>query len=226
MKSRVMRREYIKFLPVCSRRTAEMLKKEALWDVLEAIRSSGFRGITARQIEKKTHEPISTIYNAISQLTREGYIIGMKPSKLKAVWGHRRKEPREPGKTPKKFFEACERRSGMDHREEGKKDNPYGDVIFYDDFFHNVGSLINKEPELKEIRKSLLDFTEKFYRERIMNSNGKVKKMIPDKETCPHCGRSHEGYEFFKAMLLYIVTNQVLDSSDFNDFLKKLGFKD
>jgi|GEM_PF-2199566 len=220
-----MRKEYIRFLPVCSRRTADILKREALWDVFEAIRSSGVNGITVKEIGRKIHEPISTIYNAINQLEREGYVHGLKSSKVRAAWGHRREKPRTPGKTPKKYFEACEKMSAMDHREEGERDNPWGDVIFYDTFFHEMGRLIRKEPELKEIRKNILEFIENFYKNQILTANGEVKNELPNDIICPHCGRSHEGYEFFKAIILYLVTKQILDSKDFNEFLKKMGFE-
>ena len=226
MKMKEMRKEYIKFLPVCSRRTADMLKREALWEVFETIRSSGMKGVTVKEIVEKIREPVSTVYNAINQLEREGYIHGMKPSKLKAAWGHRRKTERLPGKTPKRYFEACEKKSAMDHREEGERDNPWGDVIFYDTFFHEIGHLIEKEPGLAEVREKVLDFVENFYKSKILYSNSKIKKLLPDKEICPYCNRSHEGYEFFKAIILYMATKQILDTKKFDKFLKKLGFKE
>lgn len=222
-----MRKEYITFLPVCSVRTADMLKTEAIWEVYQSIRQGGFRGKTAAQVCEDTHEPRSTVYLAIKQLEREGYIQGMKPEKIKKLGRpSRESERKRAGKTPKIYFEACELRAGITHRHEGEHENPWGDIIFSEDFFNEIGKILKNQAEVKEINRKIISFLRKFYKEKILASNNtEIKKLIPGDGICPNpeCGKSHEGYELTKAMVLSIATH-LLESEEFKELLKDLKF--
>lgn len=233
-----MRKEYINFLPLCSDRTADMLKTEALWTVYRALRSSGFKGMTVAQICDKTNEPRSTVYQAIRQLEREGYIQGMKPGKIKKLgrpMGDKKRkdlglptkeDERKAGKTPKIYFDACEMRAGITHRHEGERENPWGDVIFSEHFYNEIGRLLKKEPEINEINEKIIAFLKGFYQEKLFASaNGNIERLLPSNEICPnpHCGKSHEGYEFLKAMILFVATN-LLESKEFKEFMKDMKF--
>ncbi len=236
-----MRKEYITFLPVCSDRTADMLKTEAIWTVLECIRRSGMRGKTVAEIQDETTEPRSTVYNAIKQLEREGYIQGMKEKRLKKIGRmlgskelkkrgiaediYKRKYEKKSGKRPKVYFEACELRAGITHRHEGERENPWGDVVFSEDFFNVVGRMLKKDKGLSEINNDIIKLIKDFYTKKIETSDAsEVKKLIPEDEICELCKKSHEGYEFLKALVLFIASN-LLESKEFEKLLEELKFR-
>jgi len=221
-----MRKEYITFLPLCSDRTADMLKTEAIWEVYKSIRESGFEGKTVAQVCEDTHEPRSTVYLAIKQLEREGYIQGMKREKLKKLGRPSGKIEVKKGKMAKVYFEACELRAGITHRYEGEHENPWGDVVFSEAFFNEIGKMLKKHPEIEGINKKIIDFVKNFYIEKIQSSNSsEIKKLIPSDGICPNpeCGKSHEGYEFMKAIVLFLATN-LLESEEFKKLLQELKF--
>lgn len=216
-----MRNEYLPFLPVRSEKTAKMLEREAVWKILHFIRKSGMEGNTVKEISEKLLEPISTVYGAIDSLEREGYIIGVKPSKYKK-WGRHPKQTKK-GKTAKRFFESCDLRAGLAHRKEGEKENPWGDIIFSESFYNEIGRIIKKQPELDEINKTVMKFVKKVCKEKIPSN---LNKIMPSTEKCNECHTSHEGYEFLKAVILYIATESVMNSDEFKSLMKELDYKD
>ena len=221
-----MRNAYLPYLPIQSEKSAKLLEKEAVWSVFNNIRKSGLDGRTVKEIAQEINEPVSTIYGAIGALEREGFVRGIKLSKLKK-WGRHSKEdsvPQQKGKMAKKYFESCELKAGLAHREEGISENPWGDVIFSADFYNHVGGLIKNQPELKDIHDNLIKFATVLCKEKIhQDVNENTKKLLPSTEKCADCGKSHEGYEFMKAILLYIATEAV-DSGGFKALLKDLGY--
>ena len=220
-----MRNAYLPYLPIQSEKSAKLLEKEAVWSVFNNIRKSGLEGRTVKEIAQEINEPVSTIYGAIEALEREGFVRGVKLSKLKK-WGRHPKEegPAQKGKMAKKYFESCDLKAGLAHREEGINENPWGDVIFSADFYNHVGGLIKSQPELKDLHDSLIKFAERICKEKVSEGLvGDSKKLLPSTEKCADCGKSHEGYEFMKAILLYIATEAV-DSGGFTNLLKDLGY--
>lgn len=218
-----MRNTYLPYLPIQSEKSAKMLDKEAVWAVFSFIRKSGLEGRTVKEIAQELDEPVSTIYGAIESLEREGFIKGVKFSKLKK-WGRHPKEMKQKGKVAKKYFESCELKAGLSHREEAEKENPWGDVIFSPDFYNKIGGLITKQPELKQIQEAMIRLSSKLCREKITSDlSESSRKFLPSKERCQDCSKSHEGYEFLKAIMLFIAT-ECVDSSEFKNLMKELGY--
>ncbi len=219
-----MRQMYLTHLPVNSDKVARMLEKESSWAVLQAIRKSGLDGKTVKEIAQELQESVSTVYAAISALEREGYIKGVKPTKLK-LWGRHTKKQEEDrkGKVAKRYFEACEIRTGGAHRNEGEPENPWGDVIFSNEFYEKVGNIINNTPEFKELQGTLIKFVSGFCKEKIPAEMEKINGVLPSTEKCKGCEKSHEGHEFVKAILLYTAT-QVMDSEQIKGLMKELEY--
>ncbi len=220
-----MRNTYLPYLPIQSEKSARLLEKEAVWTVFNHIRKGGLDGKTVKEISQELNEPVSTVYGAVEALEREGYVRGIKLSKIKK-WGRQPKEDanQQKGKMARKYFESCEFKAGLAHRGEGEKESPWGDVIFSPDFYNQVGAVIKNQPELKELHENLIKFAEKFCKEKVAEGlNGDSKRILPSTEKCVDCGKSHEGYEFTKAILLYIATEAV-DSGNFKNLLKELGY--
>ncbi|HLD42233.1 MAG TPA: winged helix-turn-helix domain-containing protein [archaeon] len=219
-----MRQVYLTHLPVNSDKIARMLEKESSWAVLQTIRKSGLDGRTVKEIADELNESVSTVYGAISALEREGYIKGVKPTKLK-LWGRHTKKQDEDrkGKVAKRYFEACELRTGGAHRNEGEPENPWGDVIFSNQFYDKVGNLIQNTENFKKLQEALIQFVSGFCKEKIPAESEKIKDVLPSAEKCHGCEKSHEGHEFVKAILLYTAT-QVIDSEEIKGLMKELGY--
>ena len=220
-----MRNAYLPYLPIQSEKSAKLLEKEAVWTVFNHIRRSGLDGKTVKEISQELNEPASTIYGAVEALEREGYVRGVKLSKLKK-WGRHPKEEaavQQKGKMAKKYFESCELKAGLAHREEGEKENPWGDVIFSADFYNHIGTIIKNQPELAGLHDSMIKFAAQISKEKVQALSEDSKHLLPSTEKCADCGKSHEGYEFMKAILLYIATEAV-DSGNFKNLLKDLGY--
>ncbi|MFH1586739.1 MAG: winged helix-turn-helix domain-containing protein [Candidatus Diapherotrites archaeon] len=221
-----MGKEYLSFLPVSSDKVADILKTEAVWQIMKAIRHSRHEGMTVNALSEKLHESPSTVYNAIKQLERAGFVYGVK----KGVHMKKRGRPsreisgeyRKSGKSPKIYFEPCEYYSGYSTRKEGEIENPWGDIKFSHEFNEEIGQLIKKNPKyLKNIFSVLGGFLDSFYGGKLKNSKDTgVVNLLPDKELCSRCNNSHEGNEFMRAIVLIAVT-QYLDSDSFAKILKK-----
>lgn len=219
-----MRNVYLTHLPVNSDKIARMLEKESSWAVLQTIRKSGLEGRTVKEIAGQLQESVSTVYAAISALEREGYIKGVKPTKLK-LWGrHSNKQDEDrKGKVAKRYFESCEIRTGGAHRNEGEPENPWGDVIFSHEFYEKIGGLINNSAEFKGLQDNLIKFVSEFCKQKIPSELEKVNGILPSADKCKSCEKSHEGHEFVKAILLYTAT-QVMDSEQIKGLMKELRY--
>ena len=215
------RTDYLKFLPVSSEKVADLLKTDAVWEALLKVRESGNNGITVGEMCKELHEPQSTIYNAIKELTRIGFVLGIKESTLqRKKWGRPGKEDeRRPGKSPKRFFEPCELKSGIMGERERAAENPWGDIRFSKEFDREIVNRMRKDKEdLKIIHNGFKDYIEKFCKERLKAPDSDLKKVLPNLEVCPRCERSHEATELMKAMVLYLAAD-FLDSDDFQELV-------
>lgn len=206
-----MRKEYLVFLPVASEKTADLLKNEAVWSVLKCVRKSGTEGITAEKISEKLGESPSTVYNALRQLERVGYVRGVKMRKWLKKVGRppsgikTKKEFKRPGKSPKVYTEPCDKVVGLVHRTEGEKENPWGDVIFSKKFDEEIGRLVKNDKSKDKLFKSLVEFIEPFYLKLSKSNRNDIKNILPDvADKCRECKESHELEEFIKAIAYYV----------------------
>lgn len=232
----MVRKEYLQYMPVSTDRTADILKTKAVWETLQTVRSAGTTGITAKEISSKTDQSISTVYGAIRTLWRHGFLRRKKrpvedqseeAASIPEGFGTGEVSETPRGKIPMEYFEPCDIRSSFEQDPRGEPENPWGDVVFSTNFIKNIANMFDREDDLGELRedakKSILDFIKKAYKALKDREEERVEEALPRKKICSNCGRSHEGWEFIKALALYIATFS-LDSEDAKELLRNLEF--
>jgi len=215
---RTVRKSYLEYLPVSADKTADLLKTEAAWAVLKEIRRSGTDGVTAEEIAKRTDQPLSTVYAALRELWRNGYIRREKRKRTQ-VEKRRGRPPigsletkkaekrKLMGKTPREYFEACDIRAAFELDPSGEPENPWGDVIFSRSF-RDIAHALDEMLAESNLLDMLGDFAVEAY-EKLDSRKGKIAESMPSKEICPKCRLSHEGNELIKAIVLYVATKAV-----------------
>jgi len=234
------RKNYLNFLPVYSEKMADLLKSDINWKILKKIRSSGLNGITARKMSEILNESPSTIHNSIRELKRMGFITGIKERHMKAnrlaipeeiAKGIRGefggKLPRRmSGRSPTYYVSACDKRSGITHRRAHEAEDPWGDIVFHEDFRKVMLKMIKESEQDKKLFKHFENYIIEVYEKLLPTKRSEtVKEILPtEKILCPRCNKNHEKYEFIKAML-FLITTMYMDSKEFEDLSKKLKIR-
>ena len=201
---------YFTSIPINTRAHAMLLASEVCWDIIEVLRETGVRGLTAKEIQHKLKMkgyPQSTIYSALSQLE-------------KAEWIQSRRSTLPWGRPPKEV----ERRLGRDKAKGGRPRKLYHANILWmfemdEDFAETLHVVMEKHiPELKEIWIKMLSEIVKEFK-----NNSDLQKFFPKDTICPDCDISHEGLEFLRA-ISYELVHLIEDEDEWDEFAKKNGF--
>ena len=193
MKERVDAKIYLTHFPVESYLEADILSKESTWQMMEFLRKKGAIGATADEISKKLNLPLSVVYSTLKELYRLKYTF-VYPREMQS------KDER------KKRF-VCDRATW------GKYgiNQEFADALSLEG---EIDFMMEKlrQPILETLGKVYDDFAEK----------RPLRKFLPVKgEThiCVKCRASHEGIEFFYALLLRTVDMLLTESDEFRQFL-------
>lgn len=218
------RQEYLQFLPVASDSTADLLKTQAVWQCLRKVRERGCEGITAEEISEETGEKLSTVYNALRLLYQQRFV--RKGRRRERKVGRPEKGSRKGyrGKPPQYYFEPCEEKTIYEEIPAGEPENPWGDLIFSMAFLREIAPKIRNQLEETKLggttlEEGLVEFTEEFYEDY----KDELANVMPSDVICDRCGRSHDGYEFLRAVVLY-VASYVVSSERMKKTLEKLDF--
>jgi len=183
--------------PVKSYIEADILSKESTWRIMDLLRQSGAKGITAEEITQLEQIPASVVYTTLKELYRLEYVF-LYP-----------RQKKERGERKKRF--VCERGTW------GK----YGIDKEFDAIIKVNGITEKIANDLRQsIMKTFDDIYEKF------SSKKELHQFLPTKDTniCPKCQRSHESMEFFYAILLRSIDLMITESKEFKDFLIEKGY--
>lgn len=183
---------YLTHFPVKSYLEADILSKETTWHIMDYIRQSGAKGITAEDIIEKEKIPASVVYSTLKELYRLEYVF-LYP-----------REKKGKGERRKRF--VCERSTW------GK----YGIDDEFDAMLKVSGLL---ESITEEIRIPVMKVFREVYEQ--FSTRRELQKFLPAKQTniCPNCQRSHEAMEFFYATLLRSIDLMITESDEFKKFL-------
>jgi DNA-binding transcriptional regulator GbsR (MarR family) len=188
---------YLTHFPVESYLEADILSKEIAWKIMDDIRQTGAKGITAEDIIEKENLPASIVYSVLKELYRLEFIF-LYP---------RNKKNR--GDRKKRF--VCEKGTW------GK----YGIDKEFDAALKMSGTLSSMTEELRQpILKIFKELLNEF------NRTKEMKQFLPTQNTniCPNCQRSHEAMEFFYASLLRTIDLMITESDEFKKFLVERGY--
>lgn len=221
---RKQRQVYLTFLSVASGEDADLLKKASVWEVLNEVRKAWPGAITTEKIADNLLESQSTVYGALKPLKRAGFIGSTKIRKWKK-WGRpsrsikQKPDWKRTGKSPWVYFEPCEKHTV---RERGKKENPWGDIIFSKKFETHIGRIIKNADKLNQLTCNFVDLINSLYEVLLENKTEEVHQMLPDlSKKCKRCGKSHELHEFIKALSLF-TTALILESDEMTELITKL----
>lgn len=201
---------YLTSIPIEERPEASLLASEVCWDIIDVLRDSGFRGMSAEEIRdrlKIKRYPKSTIYAALSQLERSKWITGSRPI---FPWG---RPPRE-----------IEARSGRDKAKGGRPRKLYRIHILWefdmdDDFAESLDPLVEKHT--RQLKENWFRAIRSIVEEYETKEN--LQKFYPRDIVCPDCGISHEAIEFLRAISYGIVHFMEVEK-EWGEFTKKHGF--
>ncbi len=188
---------YLTHFPVKSYLEADLLSKESTWRIMDHIRQSGAKGITAEDIIEREKIPSSVVYATLKELYRLEYIL-LYP---------REKKPK--GERRKRF--VCERGTWGKYRIDQE----------FDSALRTSGILERITDEMRQpVTRALQDAYEQFAKSK------ELQRFLPSKETnvCPNCQRSHEAMEFFYATLLRSIDLMITESEEFKKFLADRGY--
>lgn len=224
------KKEYLNFFPVSSDMAADVLGNEATWDCLKAIRNSGLEGITAQEISEETGQPLSTVYSAVKDLWRQGIINKKKEKRnVKSEPGRpaegeaEEKRKNKMGKRSHRYYQPCQETSMYEDNPIGTRDDVWGDLVFTREYMRGIGREVSKAVEESGLRNELIGFVEEMYKE--MKEDPDFKKDLPPKKICPECKKSHQGEEFFKALLLQVAM-ECVNSGQMDELLSETGYKE
>lgn len=183
---------YLTHFPVKSYLEADILSKETTWHIMDYIRQSGAKGITAEDIIEREKIPASVVYSTLKELYRLEYVF-LYP-----------REKKGRGERRKRF--VCERSTW------GK----YGIDDEFDAMLKVSGLL---ESITEEMRIPVMKVFREVYEQ--FSTRRELQKFLPAKQTniCPNCQRSHEAMEFFYATLLRSIDLMITESDEFKKFL-------
>jgi len=198
---------YLTSIPIESREEAMVLASEVCWDIIQVLLEFGVAGMTPQEIrgELKTKGyPQSTVYAALAQLERAGWI---SSSRRRLPWGRPSREIldrigryKAKGGRPRKFYRAhILWEFGMD-----------------DAFAESLDPIVEKYiPELEEVWMNTLGKIVEEFR-----TKEDLQKFYPKEVICPDCDASHEGIEFLRA-ISYGVVHFMEARNKWRDFAKK-----
>lgn len=211
------------YLPVDTDSTANLLQKDAVWDCLKEIRKAGCEGITAKEISENTGQPQATVYGALDRLRTIGFVRWGKLTALPKDLQHKIRErigqrKIRAGKTPRVYFEPCEKRPTFKRLPGEKAENPWGDIIFSRDFSQKIGNKIETTLNREEsnLKKEMIDFTVEMIEKALQNPDFNVSRG-----KCPKCGNDHGTLELAKAVAFYTAAF-LLTEDKFQDKLDQL----
>ena len=210
---------YFNSIPVTDSKEARALGSRTNWEVIEALRDVGSKGLTAKEIMKELGVSKNTVYSALKFLEApSGYY----------SWVSSRRPPRHPGK--KKENEKY-RKIITDEDTVAKielagtatriyvEEIPWGRASVDEDFAHAINPVIEKGVlELKERYAKIIEMA-------IEEIKKKEKvKFFPnlDERECEFCGVKHEAMEFVEA-ISYILHMRLSESIG-DELFPKYGF--
>lgn len=188
---------YLTHFPVKSYLEADLLSKETTWRIMDHIRQSGAKGITAEDITEREKIPASVVYSTLKELYRLEYIF-LYP---------REKKPK--GERRKRF--VCERSTWGKYRIDQE----------FDSVLRGSGILERITDEMRRpVTRALQDAYDQF------GATKELRRFLPSKDAdvCPNCQRSHEAMEFFYATLLRSLDLMITESEEFKRFLVDKGY--
>ncbi|MFP4142824.1 MAG: winged helix-turn-helix transcriptional regulator [Thermoplasmata archaeon] len=224
------KKEYLNFFPVSSDMAADVLGNEATWACLKAIRNNGLEGITAQEISEETGQPLSTIYSAVKDLWRQGIINKKKEKRdVESEPGRptegeaEEKRKNKMGRRSYCYYQPCQEISMYEDNPIGTRDDVWGDLVFTRRYMRGIGREVSRAVKDSGLRNELIDFAEEIYNE--MKEDPDFKKHLHQKKICPECKKSHQGEEFFKAILLQVAM-ECVNSAQMDELLSKTGYKE
>jgi len=189
---------YIPHFPIHDHKEAKVLAGPTNWKIVDLIREHGPDGVTQRQIAKELGLHIVTPYSKIKLLEGEGYIVGFRKPRVKA-----------------ELFTMCVERVH----------------ICYDETFHDLlveAGLIERDFRGGKLLEKLVNLVKASLTQTIeevaKDLEQKSKDVLPQKDCeCPVCHRNHDAEEFFYALLTFLI-HSYMDTDEFRDVCKKLGY--
>jgi len=208
---------YIDALPVAWTKQGELFSKELTWDVFNALREAGARGLTAKEVREKFRltskgekpaykYPTSTIYKALNDLEQMRVINAHRAT---LDWGgsphgERKRIGRNGAGRPLRIYTAAILSSPEYSIEDG--------------FYNDLQPILNKY--VPEIRKVWVELLQKIVNEFKTED---LQKHFPQDMIHDECDLSHEGYEFITAISLAILA-KIEEGDKWKDFARKAGF--
>jgi hypothetical protein len=184
---------------------AKIFSREISWDIIETVRKSGAKGITAKEISEEYKYPIKTIYQALNSLENSGWIDSTTRHTLhwgRSPAGERQRVGRDTirGGKPREIYRLARHLTPTD--------------LLDEEFSEEIAVLLKKcVKDIKEVWIGAL--------QKIINEIGTedFKKFLPLDEI-QECDTNHEGYEFLTAISLGLL-RFTEDEEEWKNFARK-----